>query len=137
MYKIAVVGDRDSVLGFQALGLSVFVADTPDQAKETLARLAKGDYAIIYLTEQAGRAIGGSAEAVPSPADAGHPFDPGEERFSGHRHGEDYLRRGAGRGGGHPGKPLSGSLRRARKNRAFDGPFRERREAYLCETAKW
>ena len=58
MYKIAVVGDRDSVLGFQALGLSVFVADTPDQAKETLARLAKGDYAIIYLTEQLGAPLG-------------------------------------------------------------------------------
>lgn len=52
MYKIAVLGDRDSVLGFQALGLDVFPADDIQAARSTLHRLAKENYAIIYLTEQ-------------------------------------------------------------------------------------
>ena len=52
MYKIAVLGDRDSVLGFKALGLTVFPVDNVEQARHTLHRLAKEDYAIIYVTEQ-------------------------------------------------------------------------------------
>ncbi len=52
MYKIAALGDRDSVLGFKALGLDVFPAESVDEAKEILHRLAKENYAVIYLTEQ-------------------------------------------------------------------------------------
>lgn len=51
-YQIAVLGDRDSVLGFQALGLTVFPADTVEQARATLHHIAKEDYAVVYLTEQ-------------------------------------------------------------------------------------
>jgi V/A-type H+-transporting ATPase subunit F len=51
-YKIAALGDKDSVLGFKALGLDVFTADTVDQARTTLHHIAKEDYAVIYLTEQ-------------------------------------------------------------------------------------
>ena len=52
MYKIGVIGDRESVLGFKAVGLSVFPVDDPDTAKKTLKQIAKEDYAIIYVTEQ-------------------------------------------------------------------------------------
>lgn len=52
MYKIAVMGDRDSILGFQALGLDVFPAEDPTGARRTLHTLAHGDYAVIYMTEQ-------------------------------------------------------------------------------------
>ena len=52
MYKIAVMGDRDSVLGFKALGLDVFFVEDTDTARRTLHRLAGENYAIIYLTEQ-------------------------------------------------------------------------------------
>ena len=52
MYKIAVLGDADSVLGFKALGLDVFPAETVEEAKSTLHRLAKDSYAVVYLTEQ-------------------------------------------------------------------------------------
>ena len=51
-YKIAVLGDRDSVLGFKALGLDVFPAGTVEEARNILHELAKGSYAVIYLTEQ-------------------------------------------------------------------------------------
>lgn len=62
MYKIAVLGDKDSVLGFRALGLDVFSADSAEQARPILHRLAKEGYAIIYLTEQL--AAGLSAETA-------------------------------------------------------------------------
>lgn len=52
MYKIAVLGDKDSVLGFRALGLDVYPAADAEQARPVLHRLAKEGYAIIYLTEQ-------------------------------------------------------------------------------------
>ena len=52
MYKIAVLGDRDSVMGFKVLGLDAYPAETPDEARPLLHKLAKEDYAIIYLTVQ-------------------------------------------------------------------------------------
>ena len=58
MYKIAVLGDRDSVLGFKALGLDTYFVESSDEARVTLHRLAKEDYAIIYITEQLAEAIG-------------------------------------------------------------------------------
>ena len=50
-YKIAVLGDKDSVLGFKALGLDVFPAESAEEAKRTLHALAKENYAVVYLTE--------------------------------------------------------------------------------------
>ena len=52
MYKIAVLGDRDSVLGFRALGLDVFFADDAETGRKTLHRLAQESYAVVYVTEQ-------------------------------------------------------------------------------------
>ncbi len=52
MYKIGIIGDRDSTLCFMALGFSVFEASTPEQAKEHLHKAAKsGAYAVLYITE--------------------------------------------------------------------------------------
>ncbi len=50
-YRIAVLGDRDSVLGFQALGLSAFPVQGPEEARTILHRIAKENYAVVYLTE--------------------------------------------------------------------------------------
>lgn len=52
MYKIAVLGDRESTLGFKALGFEAHPAQDSAQAREILSRLAKDDYAVIYITEQ-------------------------------------------------------------------------------------
>jgi V/A-type H+-transporting ATPase subunit F len=52
MYKAAVIGDMQSVLGFRALGLTVVSTDKADEAAEALHRLAKEDYAVIYIIEQ-------------------------------------------------------------------------------------
>ena len=59
MYKIAVLGDRDSVLGFKALGLDVVFVEDTDTAREELHRLAREDYAIIYITEQLAKDLPG------------------------------------------------------------------------------
>lgn len=52
MYKIGVIGDRESVLGFKAVGLDVFPCDSSEEAKKVLNKVVKDDYAIIYVTEQ-------------------------------------------------------------------------------------
>lgn len=52
MYKVAVIGDRDSVLGFAAVGISVFPVMNSEEALLTLRRIEKEGYAVIYLTEQ-------------------------------------------------------------------------------------
>lgn len=51
MYKIAVVGDYDSIYGFAALGLSVFPADDRETLCAVLRRLAESGYGVIYITE--------------------------------------------------------------------------------------
>ena len=54
MYKIAVIGGPDSVVGFRALGLDTFAVTEPQEARHTLRELAKitdDPYVIIYLEE--------------------------------------------------------------------------------------
>ncbi len=51
MYKIAVIGDRESVMGFASLGLSVFEVTEPPEGEELIRKLADNGYAVIYLTE--------------------------------------------------------------------------------------
>ena len=50
MYKIAVMGDYDSIYGFAALGLDTFPV-TSQEAGEKLHQLAAQEYGIIYITE--------------------------------------------------------------------------------------
>ena len=52
MSRIAVLGDRDSVLGFKALGLDVYPVESVEEGRSVLHRLAKENCAVIYLTEQ-------------------------------------------------------------------------------------
>ncbi len=52
MYKIAVIGDRDSIYGFATLGLETFPVTTKEEAQRTFHELAVTDYAIIYITEK-------------------------------------------------------------------------------------
>ncbi len=51
MYKIAVIGNKDSVLGFKAVGLDVFFTDHI-VISDLIDDLAKKQYAIIYVTEE-------------------------------------------------------------------------------------
>jgi V/A-type H+-transporting ATPase subunit F len=58
MYKIAVLGDYDSIYGFQALGLETFPVKDPEEAKEILAKVTISDYGIIYVTEKCAEDLG-------------------------------------------------------------------------------
>ena len=49
--KIAVVGDKDSVLAFKAIGLEVHAVESADEAATVLKKLAR-DCAVIFITEQ-------------------------------------------------------------------------------------
>jgi V/A-type H+-transporting ATPase subunit F len=51
MYKVAVIGDRGSVLAFQAMGVDVFSPDTDDDIRNRVDHLARENYGVIYITE--------------------------------------------------------------------------------------
>lgn len=52
MYKIAAIGDYDSIYGFAALGLETFPVSEAGEAAKCLRKLAEGEYAVIYITEE-------------------------------------------------------------------------------------
>ena len=63
MYKIAVVGDYDSIYGFATLGLEICPAGNREEIRNTLRRLAEEDYGIIYITEAAAGEVESDLEA--------------------------------------------------------------------------
>ncbi|MDD7592705.1 MAG: V-type ATP synthase subunit F [Peptoniphilaceae bacterium] len=52
MHKVAVIGDRASVLAFRALGCDVFTPTEEHDIRRTVDRLAQEDYAVIFMTEE-------------------------------------------------------------------------------------
>jgi len=53
MLKIAVIGGRETVMGFKALGLETYPVVDVAEANQTLRKLTRerDDYAIIYIEE--------------------------------------------------------------------------------------
>ncbi|MFI3229460.1 MAG: V-type ATP synthase subunit F [Bacillota bacterium] len=54
--KIAVIGDKDSVLAFKALGVDVYDTKNYFDAQDTLKKLAR-EYSIILITEDIAESI--------------------------------------------------------------------------------
>ena len=52
MYKIAVMGDKDSIYGFAALGMTIFPTEDGQDAAKILNQLAGNDFGIVYITEK-------------------------------------------------------------------------------------
>ena len=50
-YKIGVVGNRDAILPFRLIGFQTFPVTEATEAVNTLRRLSREDFPIIYLTE--------------------------------------------------------------------------------------
>lgn len=48
--KIAVLGDKDLILAFKAIGMDVFSANTAGEAQEQIKLLAR-NYSVIFITE--------------------------------------------------------------------------------------
>lgn len=57
MYKIAIVGDKDSVLAFKILGVDVYISLDAQEARKITDRISKESYGIIFVTEQVAKDI--------------------------------------------------------------------------------
>ena len=51
MYKVAVVGDRDSILGFKALGVTTYPVTSNEEAIRALQGIARENIAVVCITE--------------------------------------------------------------------------------------
>lgn len=50
--KIAVIGDKESILGYKAVGFSTYISGAPADTRALIDSLA-ADYGVIFITEQA------------------------------------------------------------------------------------
>jgi V/A-type H+-transporting ATPase subunit F len=51
MYKTAVIGERDSIYAYAALGMDIYPVRDAHEGEKTLKSLAEGKYAVIFVTE--------------------------------------------------------------------------------------
>ena len=51
-YKIAVIGDKDSILGFKTLGIDTFPVADAGEGLAVLRRLSGQSYGVIFVTEE-------------------------------------------------------------------------------------
>jgi len=51
MYKVAAMGDADSITGLSALGVATFPVEDAGQAAQQLKRLANDSYAVVFIAE--------------------------------------------------------------------------------------
>ena len=58
MYRVGVIGDKDSVLGFTAIGFEAFPAENAAEAEKLLREMAEQNFAVLYLTEQYAAVLG-------------------------------------------------------------------------------
>ena len=65
MYKIGIIGERDSVMGFMAIGFAVHEAPDSETAAKILHQLAKDDsYAIIFMVENYAKVLNIEAQTM-------------------------------------------------------------------------
>ncbi len=57
MHKIAVMGDRDSILGFKAIGFDIYPTDSREESAGLLPQLVDEGYSLIYITEHVANEI--------------------------------------------------------------------------------
>jgi len=51
-YKIAVIGDKDSILGFKTIGVDTFPVTSTQAALDTMKKLVSDQYGVIFITEE-------------------------------------------------------------------------------------
>jgi V/A-type H+-transporting ATPase subunit F len=57
MAKIAIIGGRDTIIGFKALGLTTFPAKNAEEAGRTLRKVTTEEYATIFITDNLAREL--------------------------------------------------------------------------------
>ena len=55
--RMGVVGERDAVLAFKAVGMRVIAVETPEQTTAALHRLATEGVPVIFITESCARQV--------------------------------------------------------------------------------
>lgn len=51
MSKVAIIGDKTSVLGFKALGLDTYPVVKPEDARDIWPQIKEREYGVIFVTE--------------------------------------------------------------------------------------
>ena len=51
MLKMAIIGDKDSVLAFKAFDVDIYASSTIEEARESWQKIAKDSYGIVLITE--------------------------------------------------------------------------------------
>lgn len=64
MVKIGVIGDRDSIYGFAALGLDIYPVEDAKEAGDLLMHLADNEYGVLYVTEKLASQLGVELELL-------------------------------------------------------------------------
>jgi V/A-type H+-transporting ATPase subunit F len=57
MYKIGVVGERDAVIAFLSLGITVKAVENNEEAMAAVDSMAKDGYGVIFVTETTAKGI--------------------------------------------------------------------------------
>ncbi len=57
MYKVGVVGDKDSIFAFKSLGVEIFPCVDSEEARRTIDKLAMKHYVVIFVTENIAKDI--------------------------------------------------------------------------------
>lgn len=63
MYKMAVVGEEEAVLGFRSLGADIFTLSGPEEGAQIIAALRKSKYGVVFLTELVAKTVPELVEA--------------------------------------------------------------------------
>lgn len=50
-FRIGMIGDYESSIGFKAVGIDTYIVKNSSEAKDILLSLAKGGYGIVFITE--------------------------------------------------------------------------------------
>ncbi len=51
MYRVAVIGDKDSIYGFAPLGLDTIYVEHGEDASDKIKKVCNSGYAVVYITE--------------------------------------------------------------------------------------
>ncbi len=52
MYRVAVIGDKDSIYGFASIGLEIYPCEDPVEAGKQVHRMTEDGYGVIFITEK-------------------------------------------------------------------------------------